>query len=107
MRMYLRGICHKQLARAERLINAWPDPFNASLYVYTGERNSLGVPITTMLNQGNEYTPSVRSQLKSFIRRVVLKEEQKLTFSMKVKPEEYQHIEYGYPSSSWHGPRHN
>jgi hypothetical protein len=108
MRKYLRGICHKELARVERLIGAWKDPFDADFYAFAGEKDDRGVRVFTKLKEGNEYTPSIRSQLRSFYRRVVLKEDSiMLEYLGKSVPLTGDAIQFGYTTEHWNGPRHH
>ena len=103
MRKYLRGVARRELARAERLIKAWPSPLGYDVYMYRGERNSFGIPIATKLEEGNEYLPSVRSQLKDFWNRIVLGEEPQFVFTVEHKVEPRDTVQVNAWDDSWNG----
>ena len=65
MREFLRLFVQNQLARAERLMKAWPSPADVDVYVYTGQRDQFGFPLGSEKLQPAP-PPPVRDQLRSF-----------------------------------------
>lgn len=90
MRKRFLRFLERQLARAERVVKAWPHPEDMDVYMYKGERDHFGYPKPTKLEPGDAYNPPLPAvdQLRNFWRKVILKEDPKLEFQFKVDPQD-------------------